>query len=81
MYLDCRYVPTPHSIIQGVLKLPPGNYMVMDLKKHSLELKEYWNLEEVRLQTISYDSAKEELHSLLKDAVRIRLQSEINWFV
>ncbi len=77
MYLDCRYIPTPHSIIQNVYKLPPGNYLEIDLEKKTLGTNEYWNLKKVRPSAISYRQAKEELHVLLKDAVKIRLQSDV----
>ena len=77
MYLDCRYVPSPYSIIQDVYKLPPGNYMEVDLNTNTLEIQEFWNLKKVSTQNISYQEAKNELHNLLKDAVNIRLQSDV----
>jgi len=77
IYLDCRYVPSPYSIIEDVFKLPPGNYMEIDLEKKELNKYEYWNLCKVETRDISYNQAKEELHNLLKDAVKIRLQSDV----
>ena len=77
MYLDCRYVPSPYSIIQDVFKLPPGNYMEVDLNTNTLKIQEFWNLKKVSTQNISYQEAKNELHNLLKDAVKIRLQSDV----
>lgn len=77
MYLDCRYVPSPYSIIQDVFKLPPGNYMEVDLNTNTLKIQEFWNLKKVSTQNISYQEAKKELHNLLKDAVKIRLQSDV----
>ncbi len=77
MYLDCRYIPTPHSIIQDVYKLPPGNYMEIDLKKNKLQINTYWDLRNIKPQAISYSKALKKLHWLLKDAVKIRLQSDV----
>jgi asparagine synthase (glutamine-hydrolysing) len=77
IYLDCGYIPSPYSILQDVYKLLPGYYMEIDLEKKTLTTSEYWNLKEVKVKNISYDQAKEELHELLKDAVKIRLQSDV----
>ncbi|MBT8315752.1 MAG: asparagine synthase (glutamine-hydrolyzing) [Maribacter sp.] len=77
MYLECRYIPSPHSIIENIYKLPPGSYMEIDLDTHELEINEYWNLKKIKTDYISYEDAKEHLHDLLKDAVKIRLQSDV----
>ncbi|HXS60901.1 MAG TPA: asparagine synthase (glutamine-hydrolyzing) [Candidatus Sulfopaludibacter sp.] len=77
IYLDCGYVPSPFSIIKDVYKLPPGKYMEIDLQKGTKTEKEYWNLKAVELKEISYDEAKKQLHELLIDAVKIRLQSDV----
>ena len=48
-----------------------------DLNTNTLEIQEFWNLKKVATQNISYQEAKNELHNLLKDAVNIRLQSDV----
>ena len=77
IYLDSGYVPSPYSIIEDVYKLPPGNYMEIDLKQGTRHVAEYWNLKPVVIRDISYEEAKKELHELLIDAVKIRLQSDV----
>lgn len=77
MYLDCGYVPSPYSILEDVFKLPPGNYMEIDLEKNTKTISEYWNLKPVVIRDISYEEAKTELHELLIDAVKIRLHSDV----
>ena len=77
IYLDCGYIPSPYSIIENVYKLPPGNYMEIDLAKKTKTISEFWNLKPVEIRDISYDEAKKELHELLIDAVKIRLQSDV----
>lgn len=77
MYLDCTYVPSPFTIYQDVYKLPPGNNLEIDLNTQKFTIKEYWNLKEVTDAGLSYEQAKEQLHKLLKDAVKIRLQSDV----
>ncbi len=77
IFLDCRYVPSPYTIVEGVFKLPPGNFMEFDIDKKELKITEYWNLKKVRKRKVSYQIAKNELHELLIDAVKIRLQSDV----
>lgn len=78
IYLDCGYIPSPYSIIEDVYKLPPGNTMLIDLDNQSKTIAEYWNLSSVVERSISYEDAKSQLHELLIDAVKIRLQSDVS---
>lgn len=77
MYLDCTYVPSPFTIYQEVYKLPPGNNLEIDLNTQKNRIWEYWNLKEATDLGWSYEEAKEQLHELLKDAVKIRLQADV----
>lgn len=78
IYLDCGYIPSPYSIFEDVYKLPPGKYLILDLNKKTKVIEEYWNLKTVIVRDISYNQAKEELHELLKDAVKIRMQTDVS---
>jgi asparagine synthase (glutamine-hydrolysing) len=77
MFLDCMFIPSPYTIAENIFKLPPGNYMDLDFNTNTLKVEEYWNLKEVKIQDITYEDAKKELHELLIDAVKIRLQSDV----
>ena len=77
MYLDCTYIPSPFTIYKDVYKLPPGNNLVIDLNTRIFTIKEYWNLKDTTDAGLSYEEAKEQLHKLLKDAVKIRLQADV----
>lgn len=77
IYLDCGYIPSPYSIIEDVFKLPPGNFMEIDLENGTKTVSEYWNLKPVVIRDISYEEAKKELHQLMIDAVRIRMQADV----
>jgi asparagine synthase (glutamine-hydrolysing) len=77
IYLDTGFIPSPYTIAENVYKLSPGNYMEIDFSTYELSIKEYWNLKNVKIQDISYEDAKKELHDLLTDAVKIRLQSDV----
>ncbi|TWH99146.1 asparagine synthase (glutamine-hydrolysing) [Flavobacterium tiangeerense] len=77
IYLDCGYVPSPYSIIENIFKLSPGNFMEIDLNKGTKLITSFWNLKQVIIRDISYDEAKKELHELLIDAVKIRMQADV----
>ena len=77
IYLQTGYVPSPYSIYEDVFKLSPGNNLTIDLKKGEKSIEKYWDLNSQKLKTVSYNQAKKELHRLLIDAVKIRLQSDV----
>ncbi len=77
IYLDTDYIPSPCTVVENVYKLPSGNYMEVDFTTNELLIEEYWNLQDVKIRDISYEDAKKELHDLLRDAVKIRLQSDV----
>jgi asparagine synthase (glutamine-hydrolysing) len=77
IYLDCGYVPSPFSILNKVFKLPPGKFMEINLKKGINNMFDYWDLQPATTRTISYEDAKCELHALIKDAVKIRMQADV----
>jgi asparagine synthase (glutamine-hydrolysing) len=77
IYLDCGYVPSPYCVIENVHKLSPACYMEIDLNTNSLSVQKYWDLAKIKVRDITYENAKSELHELLTDAVKIRLQSDV----
>ena len=74
-YVAYGYVPDPDTMFVGIRKLPPGH--VLTYRKGSFKLKKYWDVE------FSYGRAQpeefyiERILSLLDEAVRIRLISEV----
>ena len=77
IYLQTGYIPSPFSIYEGIKKLPPGQYAIFNLRENKKEIHCYWDLKEVEESDISYEDAKEQLHDLIFDAVKIRLQSDV----
>lgn len=77
IYLQTGYVPSPFSIFKNIHKLPPGTNLEINLIKKFYKTEKYWDLKAVKLSSMSYDEAKDKLHKLLIDAVRIRLQSDV----
>ena len=42
LYLTYQYIPHPHSIFEGISKLPPGHYAVYE--NDQLQVHPYWQL-------------------------------------
>jgi asparagine synthase (glutamine-hydrolysing) len=69
---------SPRTLFKGVFEVPPGHYMVV--KDGHMEQHAYWRLPRHDPQGAwpgSLDDAAEELFSLLKDAVRLRLRADV----
>ena len=79
MYLSMGYIPTPKSIYKDICKLPAGSYARFDLNQLTKSITTYWELEQVKTRNIPYQQAKQELKTLLQDAVKIRLQSDVSY--
>jgi asparagine synthase (glutamine-hydrolysing) len=82
LYLRFGYVPSPHSIYQGVHKLPPGHYAVVREARRP-ELHCYWDARRVvetglaRQLNLSDAEAIEGLDALLRDAVARRMIADV----
>jgi len=65
------------TLFEGVLRLPPGYYLVVDGNARVVSLKQYWDLR----FSIDYEHTEEyfvdHLRLLLRDAVKMRLRSDV----
>jgi asparagine synthase (glutamine-hydrolysing) len=75
LYFANFYIPSPYSIYREIRKLPPASFMVLDGEQCSIS--KYWALDYAPKLDISFEEAKERLLSLLEDATRIRLCSDV----
>ena len=74
-YLTFGYVPAPETIYKGIFKLLPGHYGVY--KDGKLNFKKYWDLDYSHKIAISEEEAALELIRQLKEAVSLRLSSDV----
>lgn len=74
-FTSLNYVPSPHTLVEGIEKLPPGHWL--EWRKSSLRSAAYWTLGFRPQNHYSLDSAAEELDSLLKESVREHLISDV----
>jgi asparagine synthase (glutamine-hydrolysing) len=82
-YMRHNYVPCPHTIYRGVFKLAPGTILTVSPGGRDSEPKTYWSAREVARDGLraplgaSADEATSQLDSLLRDAIKLRLESDV----
>lgn len=74
-YLSFNYVPCPHTLVEGVDKLPPGHWM--EWVDGRLTSETYWQLRLEPQHHWTLESAKEALDSHLRESVKEHLISDV----
>jgi asparagine synthase (glutamine-hydrolysing) len=73
-YMSVGYVPTERTMFRGIHKLQPGS--AMQVENGRVETFKYWDLDPAP-QPMSEAEAVEEVTTLLRDAVRLQLRSDV----
>jgi len=74
-YLTFGYIPAPLTIYEDVVKLEPAHLLI--LKDNKITTERYWQLDYSPKMRISEDEAQDETLGQLKEAIRIRLHSDV----
>src|SRR5579864_5050786 len=74
-YLTFGYIPAPRTIFSGVTKLRAGHWLRMTAGAQTAQ--RYWGLSFADPRPRTLEQATDELDSLLDEAVRCRLMSEV----
>ncbi len=74
-YLRLGYVPAPYSIFEDISKLAAGRFLLW--KEGDFGLTRYWQPQFVPKVHLTEEEAGEQVLSLLREAVRIRLVSDV----
>src|SRR2546429_7284794 len=74
-YLSFLCVPAPLTAYQAIRKLQPGHSLLW--KNGEIKLARYWQLDFAPKISISEEEAGERVIDLLRDAVKVRLMSEV----
>jgi len=84
LFLRHSYIPAPYSIYKGINKLQPASLLsVTSQGLQGTHLRHYWSLRDVAEQGAEQEfrgrteEAVERLDSLLRDAVKIRMTSDV----
>jgi asparagine synthase (glutamine-hydrolysing) len=73
-YLSLKNIPSPYTAFKKISALRPGNYLIF--KDGETTIKRYWDLG-FSSNFIKEDEAIDRMYEILKDAVRIRLRSDV----
>lgn len=74
-FLSLNYVPCPHTLVEGIEKLPPGHWL--EWREGKIRSEAYWRLELEPRASWTLDSAKERLDELLRETVREHMISDV----
>ena len=76
-YFAYGYVPEPRTIFKGAFKLPPGCVLSVSRRGKLPQPKEYWDVPFKPGPPMTDGEAQEELIRRLREAVKLRLISEV----
>ena len=74
-YFSLGYVPGPQTMFRNIVKLNPGNFIL--LKGRNLKEIEYWDFADVEENNFDLSQAKEKVKDILADSVNKRLMSDV----
>lgn len=74
-YLTYQYVPTPWTAFEGIRKLPPAHYMIVNHRDISIHC--YWKLKYLPKLELSEEELAEQVRERLREAVNLRMVSDV----
>lgn len=74
-FLTLQYVPSPNTAFRDIQRLPAAHWLTWH--DNRVKVERYWRLEYEDKLTGSEEELTEELLRLLREAVKIRLESEV----
>jgi asparagine synthase (glutamine-hydrolysing) len=74
-YLSLNYVPCPWTLVEGIEKLPPGQWM--EWRDGKVSSDAYWRLPFTVVSDWTLESAREELDTLLRQSIREHMVSDV----
>jgi asparagine synthase (glutamine-hydrolysing) len=74
-YLSLNYVPAPWTLVEGIEKVLPGQWL--EWRSGVIKTERYWRLPKSTNEVWTPEAAEAELDRLLKQSVREHLQSDV----
>lgn len=75
LYLGLSYIPAPKTILRGVLKMNPGEFMIISEGK--TDSGSFYSLNAAENEAIGFEEAKSKLRELLGTSVERRLVADV----
>jgi asparagine synthase (glutamine-hydrolysing) len=70
-----RYVPSPKTLFDRIMKLPPGHCMTVS--RDGMRIERFWTWSPVERSRCHEADVLEEYQNLLQDAVKLQLRSDV----
>lgn len=81
LYFQFGYIPAPHSIFQHTTKVLPGHYLVIDLRKKSVEEVTYWDVTDYYRKPVISNMPMQDIidktEKLLQSACNYRMVADV----
>ena len=80
LYLTFAAVPAPHTLFEGVEKLPPGHRLIVDATSGQRRLERYWQPLPEKLERLSRRDPEEyveRLEQLVRESIGLRMMSDV----
>jgi len=74
LYFQLLYIPEPHTMFQGIKKLPPASFATLD-SAGVFQIKRYWEVNDFS-NVSSYNDTRSEIKNLFCDSVKHQLISD-----
>jgi asparagine synthase (glutamine-hydrolysing) len=70
-----RYVPSPETLFDGIMKLPPGRLLTVGAG--GIQVRRYWKWRASADRTDNESALIDEYRGLLEDSVRLQMRSDV----
>lgn len=74
-HLNLRYTQNDQTLFDGIYRLPPAHYLVYEKKQ--IRINRYWELTPEIRENMTEGEATDQLHELLRQAVKRQLISDV----
>jgi asparagine synthase (glutamine-hydrolysing) len=75
LYLECQFIPAPHSVFRSIRKLPPGH--TLTLRERALSVRSFWRPDYSDKLALTEDEAVDALDRELRVSVEGMLVADV----
>ncbi len=68
---------TEETMFEGILQIQPGHYLLFDISAFSFRTSQYYDIDRIVPNRLSYEENTRRFKELFIDAVRLRLRSDV----
>lgn len=79
-YLSFQYNPLEETMFKGIFRLPPGSYMIVNLKDGSFKIEKYWQYEfakDSNKSSIDEKVLAEDINKTIRDSVAHHMIADV----